>query len=82
MFSSFIYMYIVYYLRITSKMDLKLYDMNNTSASDFSIQCEIPEALWDTHQRRKLEFKMDANNKGKKFPSFKDRFKEFIVEMV
>lgn len=36
-FSSFIYGFIIYLLKIMSEMNLRMYDVNTTTVSDFSI---------------------------------------------
>ena len=62
-------------MRVTSDLDLIMYDMNTTSLVDFSVQVELPQKVWDSWKWYK------ESNPGTK-TTFKDFFKQEFEKQV
>jgi hypothetical protein len=63
---SLVFRFCVYYLRVMSSIEYKLYDVLTVSCTDYTVQVEIPESLWV----KWLDVKSDL--------SFKEYMKEEI----
>ena len=64
-----IFRFCLNWLRISSEIDLIVYDVNTTSVTDFSVQVELPEEIWDSWKKHKKSI-------GNSEMTFKDYFKK------
>ena len=62
-------------MRVTSDLDMIVYDINTTSLTDFSVQVELPRDIWDCWKWYK------GKNPGIK-TTFKAFFKQEFEEQI
>jgi hypothetical protein len=55
MFIACIYIFIIYYLRKTSRLDQLEYDVNTISAGDFTVEMDITQEMYDEYLREFYE---------------------------
>ena len=48
-----IFLCVVYYLKATTNLDFKTWDIDTTTASDFTVQMPISDDMWNWYQREK-----------------------------
>ena len=71
--SIFVFRFALHWMRVTSDLDIHMYDIKTTSLVDFSVQVELPEEVWNSWKWYK------AKNPGIK-ATFKDFFKQEFEE--
>lgn len=54
-----IYRFTLNWLRVSSDIDIIVYDVNTTSLVDFSVQVELPPEVWESWKEHK---KSDNNS--------------------
>ena len=53
-FVSLLFLLVHWYLKETAEIDFKLWDVETVTASDFTVEFGIPEAIWEDFNRTEL----------------------------
>ena len=48
---SIIYVFVIYYIRKTSKLNMKLWDFNTVTSGDFTVHMDLTKEMWEAFQR-------------------------------
>jgi len=47
-FAAIVFMIVIFYMKKTSEMDYKLWDLSTVTASDFTVELNVTKTMWET----------------------------------